>query len=198
MKKKNINKVLEQRILVMDGAMGTMIQRYKLKEADYRGDRFKDFHLDIKGNNELLSLTRPDIISAIHDEYLEAGSDIIETNTFSANTVSQADYELEELCYELNLESAKIAVASANKFTTEEKPRYVAGAMGPTTRTASLSPDVNDPGYRAITFDQLVAAYLEQGKGLVDGGVDILLIETVFDTLNCKAALFAIDLVAKQ
>ncbi len=193
-----VTDVLKDRILVMDGAMGTMIQRYKLTEADYRGNRFKDFHRDIKGNNELLSLTRPDIISAIHKEYLEVGADIIETNTFSANTVSQADYEMESLCYELNLESAKIAVAAAKEYSTHDKPRYVAGALGPTTRTASLSPDVNDPGYRAVTFDDLVAAYLEQARGLVDGGVDILLIETVFDTLNCKAALYAIDCLYEE
>ena len=198
MKKPNIKDVLVKRILVMDGAMGTMIQRYKLDEQDYRGDRFKDFHRDIKGNNDLLSLVRPDIIAAIHDEYLEAGADIIETNTFSATSISQADYEMEELCYELNLASAKIAVSSADKYSTSEKPRYVAGAMGPTTRTASLSPDVNDPGFRAVTFDQLVAAYLEQARGLVEGGVDILLVETVFDTLNCKAALFAIDLLFEE
>jgi len=194
----SIKEVLKDKILVMDGAMGTMIQRYKLDEKDYRGERLKNFHLDIKGNNELLSLTKPDIIAAIHEEYLAAGCDIIETNTFSANKVSQADYEMEELSYEMNLTSAKIAVASAAKFTTEDHPRFVAGAMGPTTRTASLSPDVNDPGYRAITFDQLVEAYLEQARGLVDGGVDVLLIETVFDTLNCKAALFAIDLLFEE
>ncbi len=193
-----VTDMLKERILVMDGAMGTMIQRYKLTEEDYRGERFKDFHRDIKGNNELLSLTRPDIISAIHREYLAVGSDIIETNTFSANTISQADYEMESLCYELNLESAKLAVAAAKEYSTSEKPRYVAGALGPTTRTASLSPDVNDPGYRAVTFDQLVAAYLEQTRGLVDGGVDILLIETVFDTLNCKAAMFAIDTLFEE
>ncbi len=193
-----VTDILKERILVMDGAMGTMIQRYKLSEADYRGDRFKDFHRDIKGNNELLSLTQPKIISDIHKEYLKVGADIIETNTFSANTISQADYEMEDLCYELNVASAKIAVAAAQEYSTPERPRYVAGAFGPTTRTASLSPDVNDPGYRAVTFDQLVAAYLEQGRGLVEGGVDILLIETVFDTLNCKAAMFAIDCLFEE
>jgi len=198
LKKVSVKEILKDKILVMDGAMGTMIQRYKLNEKDYRGDRFKDFHLDIKGNNELLSLTRPDIISAIHEEYLESGCDILETNTFSANKVSQADYEMEELSYEMNLASAKIAVASAAKYSTEDHPRFVAGAMGPTTRTASLSPDVNDPGYRAITFDQLVEAYLEQARGLAEGGVDILLIETVFDTLNCKAALYAIDVLFEE
>ena len=193
-----VTDIIKDRILVMDGAMGTMIQRYKLTEEDYRGERFKDFHRDIKGNNELLSLTRPDIISAIHKEYLAVGADIIETNTFSANTISQADYEMEHLCYELNLESAKIAVEAAKEYSTVDKPRYVAGALGPTTRTASLSPDVNDPGFRAVSFDQLVDAYSEQARGLVDGGVDILLIETVFDTLNCKAALYAIDCLYEE
>ncbi len=193
-----ITDILKDRILVMDGAMGTMIQRYKLTEEDYRGERFKDFHRHIKGNNELLSLTRPEVISAIHKEYLEVGADIIETNTFSANTISQADYEMENLCYELNVESARIAVEAAQEYSTPDKPRYVAGALGPTTRTASLSPDVNDPGYRAVTFDQLVAAYLEQARGLVEGGVDVLLIETVFDTLNCKAAMFAVDTLFEE
>ena len=198
LKKVAVQDVLKDKVLVMDGAMGTMIQKYTLDEKDYRGERFKDFHLDIKGNNELLSLTRPEIISAIHEEYLATGCDIIETNTFSANKVSQADYEMEELSYEMNLQSAKIAVAVANKYSTTDHPRYVAGAMGPTTRTASLSPDVNDPGYRAISFDDLVEAYLEQARGLVEGGVDILLIETVFDTLNCKAALYALDLLFEE
>lgn len=188
-----LNQILAERILVMDGAMGTMIQRYKLKEEDYRGERFKSFHKDIKGNNELLSLVRPDIIEAIHREYLSAGADIIETNTFSANTISQADYEMEDLCYELNVKSAQIAKKVAQEFSTEDKPRFVAGALGPTTRTASLSPDVNDPGYRAVTFDDLVKAYYEQTKGLMEGGADLILIETVFDTLNCKAALYAVD-----
>ena len=198
LKKVAVQDVLKDKVLVMDGAMGTMIQKYTLDEKDYRGERFKDFHLDIKGNNELLSLTRPEIISAIHEEYLATGCDIIETNTFSANKVSQADYEMEEPSYEMNLQSAKIAVAVANKYSTTDHPRYVAGAMGPTTRTASLSPDVNDPGYRAISFDDLVEAYLEQARGLVEGGVDILLIETVFDTLNCKAALYALDLLFEE
>jgi len=172
-----------------------MIQRYKLTEEDFRGERFKDFHLDVKGNNDLLSITRPDVIEAIHKEYLEAGSDIIETNTFSSNSVSMDDYEMADLVYELNVASAQIAKKAAVEYTDRnpDKPRYVAGALGPTTKTTSLSPDVNDPGYRAITFDQLVDSYYEQARGLMDGGADLMLIETVFDTLNCKAALFAID-----
>jgi 5-methyltetrahydrofolate--homocysteine methyltransferase len=187
--------LVKQKILILDGAMGTMIQRYKLSEEDYRGERFKDFHLDVKGNNDLLSLTQPHIIEEIHKEYLEAGSDIIETNTFSSNAVSMDDYEMADLVYELNVASAKIAKKATDYYTILDpsKPRFVAGAIGPTTKTASLSPDVNDPGFRAITFDQLVDNYYEQTRGLVDGGVDIILIETVFDTLNCKAALFAVD-----
>lgn len=188
-----IKSLLQDRILVLDGAMGTMIQRYKLSESDYRGQQFSDYGRDIKGNNEVLSLTRPDIIQSIHEEYLSAGADIIETNTFSANAISQADYGMEEYAYEMNKISAELAKKATSKFYTDEKPRFVAGALGPTNRTASLSPDVNNPGYRAITFDQLVEAYLEQARGLVDGGCDLLLIETVFDTLNCKAALFALD-----
>ncbi|MFK8009469.1 MAG: methionine synthase [Saprospiraceae bacterium] len=192
---KNIHKIAKERILVLDGAMGTMIQEYQLEEKDYRGERFADFHLDIKGNNDLLSITRPDVIEAIHKAYLEAGSDIIETNTFSATSIAQADYEMEELAYEMNLESAKAARRAADFYTekTPEKPRFVAGAFGPTNRTASLSPDVNNPGYRAVTFDQLKDAYYEQARGLMDGGVDLLLVETIFDTLNAKAALYAID-----
>lgn len=190
-----LKKILEQRILVLDGAMGTMIQQYKLTEADYRGERFSGFHLDIKGNNELLSLTRPDIISAIHHEYLDAGADIIETNTFSANSVSQDDYQMSEWVYEMNLVSARLAVAAAASKTKEtpEKPRYVAGAIGPTTKLTSMSSDVTNPGFRSLSFDKLAAAYKEQVKGLIEGGVDILLIETITDTLNAKAALFAID-----
>ena len=188
-------KIIEERILLLDGAMGTMIQRYQLNESDFRGERFKDFHLEVKGNNDLLSITQPRIIEEIHKEYLEAGCDIIETNTFSSNSVSMEDYQMADLVYELNLASAKVAKKAANEYTKKNpsKPRFVAGAMGPTTKTASLSPDVNDPGYRAITFDDLVDSYYEQARGLMDGGVDILLVETVFDTLNCKAALFAID-----
>ncbi|MFZ1584576.1 MAG: methionine synthase, partial [Saprospiraceae bacterium] len=192
--------ILSKRIMVIDGAMGTMIQRYKLSEEDFRGERFKDFHADIKGNNEILSLTRPDIIASIHKEYLDAGADIIETNTFSANTVSQADYDLEDICYELNFESAKLAakaVAEKN-LETPDKRRFVAGALGPTTKLASMSPDVNNPGFRALGFDDLVKAYGEQTRGLIDGGADILLIETITDTLNCKAALFAIDQIFEE
>lgn len=187
--------IIERRILVLDGAMGTMIQKYKLSEADYRGERFKDHKSDLKGNNELLSIVRPDIIEDIHKAYLEAGSDIIETNTFNANAVSQDDYNLSELSYELNLTSASIAKKAATEFTRQnpDKPRFVAGALGPTNKTASISPDVNDPGFRSIHFDDLVNAYYDQCCGLMDGGADILLVETVFDTLNAKAALFAID-----
>ena len=194
----DLREVLADRILVLDGAMGTMIQRYKLTEADYRGDRFAKYHMDIKGNNEVLSLTQPHVIREIHEAYLEAGADIIETNTFSANSISQADYDLVELAYEMNKTSAAIAREAVEKYQSADKPRYVAGALGPTNRTASLSPDVNNPGYRAVTFDDLVAAYIEQARGLVDGGADILLIETVFDTLNCKAALFALDLLFEE
>lgn len=188
------------RVLVLDGAMGTMIQRYRLSEEDYRGERFRVHPHPLKGNNELLSLTRPDIIKAIHDAYFEAGADIAETNTFNANSVSQADYHLQELAYELNLESAKIARKSAVEWSakTPEKPRFVAGAVGPTNKTASLSPDVNDPGFRAITFDELCKAYAEQVRGLMDGGVDAILIETIFDTLNAKAALFATQEVFEE
>jgi 5-methyltetrahydrofolate--homocysteine methyltransferase len=190
-----IQEILTERILVLDGAMGTMIQRYKLEEADFRGDRFKNHAHPLKGNNDLLSLTRPDIISEIHKQYMEAGADIIETNTFSGTWIAQADYHLESLAYEINYESAKIAKIVADEFTkaNPSKPRFVAGALGPTNKTASLSPNVNDPGYRAITFDELVAAYYEQTKGLVEGGSDLLLVETIFDTLNAKAALFAIQ-----
>jgi 5-methyltetrahydrofolate--homocysteine methyltransferase len=190
-----IRELLQKRILILDGAMGTMIQRYKLTEADYRGERFKDFPHDLKGNNDLLSLTRPDIIKAIHSQYFEAGADIAETNTFSGTTIAMADYHMEHLVYELNYESARIAREVADEFTQANpaKPRFVAGSIGPTNRTASLSPDVNNPGFRAVTFEELVEAYDEQVKGLLDGGADILLVETVFDTLNCKAALFAIQ-----
>ncbi len=185
--------ILKSRIVLIDGAMGTMIQRYKLTENDYRGKRFADYGQDLKGNNDLLSLTKPEIIEAIHREYLAAGADIIETNTFNSNAVSMADYGMENLVYELNLASAKIARKAADDFSkqTVQKPRFVAGALGPTTKTTSLSPDVNDPGYRAINFDQLVSAYTEQLRGLIDGGVDLVLIETIFDTLNAKAAIFA-------
>jgi 5-methyltetrahydrofolate--homocysteine methyltransferase len=196
---KNTNQVLRellrQRILVIDGAMGTMIQRYQLSEADFRGEQFAQFHKDLRGNNDLLSLTRPDIIEAIHREYAEAGADILETNTFSSTTIAQADYDLQAYAYDMNKASAAIAKKVALEFTAKnpERPRFVAGAMGPTNRTASLSPDVNNPGYRAVTFEELRAAYYEQARGLMDGGADILLIETVFDTLNAKAALYAVD-----
>lgn len=191
----NIYDILKKRILVLDGAMGTMIQRYKLSEDDFRGDRFKDNIIPLIGNNDLLSLTKPEIISNIHAQYFEAGADIAETNTFSSTTVAQSDYGLERLVYEMNFESAKIAKEVADKFTKSQpnKPRFVAGSIGPTNKTTSLSPDVNDPGFRAISFDQLKQAYREQVEGLVDGGADILLVETIFDTLNAKAALFAID-----
>ncbi|MCF8266852.1 MAG: methionine synthase [Ignavibacteriales bacterium] len=200
MKDIDIRKILEKRILVLDGAMGTMIQRYKLTEEDFRGTRLFSHPLDLKGNNDLLSIVRPDIIKNIHNAYLEAGSDIIETNTFSANKFSQADYQLESFVYEINYESAKIAKECATAFTINnpEKPRFVAGALGPTNKTASLSPDVNDPGYRAVSFDDLVEAYFEQTRGLVEGGADILLVETIFDTLNAKAAIFAIDKYSAQ
>ncbi len=193
-------KALSERILVLDGAMGTMIQRYKLEEENYRGERFKNWEHPVKGNNDLLSLTRPDIIEAIHKEYLEAGADIIETNTFSATTIAMADYHMEELAYELNFESAKIARKVCDEFTAKnpEKPRFVAGSIGPTNKTASLSPDVNDPGFRAITFDELRIAYKQQCEALLDGGSDILLVETIFDTLNAKAALFAIDEIQEE
>jgi 5-methyltetrahydrofolate--homocysteine methyltransferase len=191
----DIREILEKRILVLDGAMGTMIQRHKLEEEDFRGDRFKDFKHSLKGNNDLLSITRPDIIKDIHRKYYAAGADIAETNTFSGTTIAQADYHLEDIVYELNYESAKIAREAADEFTAKEphKPRFVAGSLGPTNRTASMSPDVNDPGFRAITFEELRIAYREQAKGLIEGGSDLLLVETVFDTLNAKAALFAID-----
>ncbi len=192
-----INELLKERILVLDGAMGTMIQQYSLTEEDYRGERFRDFPHDLKGNNDLLSLTRPDIIKEIHRQYFEAGADIAETNTFSGTRIAMADYHMEHLVYELNYESAKIAKEAADEFTraNPDKPRFVAGSIGPTNRTASISPDVNNPGYRAVTFDDLVEAYEEQVRALMDGGADILLVETVFDTLNCKAALFAIEQV---
>jgi 5-methyltetrahydrofolate--homocysteine methyltransferase len=185
--------ILEKRIVILDGAMGTMIQRFKLSEAQYRGERFKDFHKDVKGNNELLSLTRPDVIRDIHESYLAAGADMIETNTFGATTVAQADYDMADLAVEMNYESARIARAACDKFSTPEKPRFVVGALGPTPKTASISPDVNDPGARNTSFEELRKAYYEQTEALVKGGSDVLLVETIFDTLNAKAALFAID-----
>ena len=190
----DIRKALEQRILIIDGAMGTMIQRHKPTEATYRGERFKDWSHDVKNNSDILNLTQPQIIEGIHREYLEAGADIIETNTFAATRIAQADFNLEEYAYEMNLEGARIARKAADDYTAKNpsKPRYVAGAYGPLNKTLSLSPDVNNPGFRAVTFDEVVASYYEQTKGLVEGGVDLLLIETIFDTLNAKGAIFAI------
>ncbi len=200
MEKPAINDLLKERILVLDGAMGTMIQRYDLSEQDFRKGWFESHESPLKGNNDLLSLTRPDIIREIHRAYFEAGADIAETNTFSGTSVAQADYHLEKAVYDINFHSAKIAREVADEFTKLDpsKPRYVAGSIGPTNRTASISPDVNDPGFRAITFDALKEAYTEQVQALIDGGVDLLLVETVFDTLNAKAALFAIDEVFEQ
>ena len=197
---KKLTDLLHKKILVLDGAMGTMIQRHKLDEVDFRNEALKNHEKSLKGNNDLLSITRPDIIREIHSEYFKAGADIAETNTFSSTTIAQADYGLESLVYELNHQSAKIAREVADEFTQAEpdKPRFVAGAMGPTNRTASLSPDVNDPGFRAITFEELRVAYKQQAEALIDGGVDMLLVETVFDTLNAKAALFAIDEIKEE
>ena len=196
----NIIEILSKKILVLDGAMGTMIQQYKFSESDYRGDRFKDHPSSVQGNNDLLSLTQPEAIKTIHEKYLEVGADIIETNTFSSTSIGMADYNMESIVYDLNYESAKIAKDAANKYNLIDpsKPRFVAGSIGPTNRTASMSPEVNDPGYRAVTFDDLVTAYSEQTNALIDGGVDILLVETIFDTLNAKAALFAIDLILNE
>lgn len=197
---KNIWNEIEKRILVLDGAMGTMLQAYKFTEADFRGERFKDYATPLQGNNDLLSITQPHAIKEVHAKYFAAGADIVETNTFSGTTIAMADYEMEDLVYELNYESAKIAKEVADEFTAKEphKPRFVAGSIGPTNRTASMSPDVNDPGYRAVTFDELRIAYKQQVEALLDGGVDILLVETVFDTLNAKAALFAIEEVKAE
>jgi 5-methyltetrahydrofolate--homocysteine methyltransferase len=196
----NIRQALQQRILVLDGAMGTMLQQYKFTEEDFRGERFKDYPTLLQGNNDLLSITQPEAIKTIHAKYFEAGADIVETNTFSGTTIAMADYQMEDLVHELNYQSAKIAREVADEFTKKEphKPRFVAGSIGPTNKTASMSPDVNDPGYRAVTFDELRIAYKEQVEALIDGGVDILLVETVFDTLNAKAALFAIEEVKDE
>jgi 5-methyltetrahydrofolate--homocysteine methyltransferase len=196
----DIEKILEERILVLDGAMGTMLQQYQFTEEDYRGERFKDFPVSLKGNNDLLTLTQPEAIKAIHRKYLEAGADIIETNTFSGTTVAMADYQMEHLVYELNFESARLAKEVAMEYTAKnpKKPRFVAGSIGPTNKTASMSPKVNDPGFRAITFEDLKVAYKQQAEALLDGGADILLVETVFDTLNAKAALFAIEEVKQE
>jgi 5-methyltetrahydrofolate--homocysteine methyltransferase len=195
-----IEEAIKKNILVLDGAMGTMLQRYNFSEEDFRGERFKDFPHSLKGNNDLLSLTQPQAIAAVHAKYFEAGADIVETNTFSATTIGMADYHLEDIVYDLNYESAKIAKEVADKFTAQNpsKPRFVAGSIGPTNRTASMSPDVNDPGYRAVTFDDLKIAYKQQVEALIDGGVDLLLVETIFDTLNAKAALFAIEEVKEE
>ena len=196
----SIYQELEKRILILDGAMGTMLQRYSFEEEDFRGERFKDFHVPLKGNNDLLSLTQPEAIKEVHEKYLAAGADILETNTFSGTTIAMADYEMEDLVYELNYESARIAKEAAIKYSalTPDKPRFVAGSIGPTNRTASLSPDVNRPEYRAVTFDELRIAYKQQVEALLDGGTDILLVETIFDTLNAKAALFAIEEVKDE
>ncbi len=196
----NIYKALQERILVLDGAMGTMLQAYKFKEEDFRGERFKDYPTPLQGNNDLLSITQPEAIKTIHGKYFDAGADIIETNTFSGTTIAMADYQMEDLVYELNYQSAKIAKEVADEYTKREphKPRFVAGSMGPTNRTASMSPDVNDPGFRAVTFDELRIAYKQQTEALIDGGVDLLLVETVFDTLNAKAALFAVEEVKDE
>ena len=195
MNNETIENILKTRILVLDGAMGTMIQKHKLEEEDFRGERFKNHTSSLKGNNDLLSLTRPEIIKDIHRQYYNAGADFVETNTFSSTTIAMEDYGLEEIVYELNFESAKIAKEVADEFKISEpdKPRFVIGTMGPTNRTASLSPDVNNPGFRAVTFNDLKIAYREQAKGLIDGGADVLMVETIFDTLNAKAALFAIQ-----
>jgi len=196
----DIEKIIEERILVLDGAMGTMLQQYQFTEEDYRGERFKNFPVSLKGNNDLLSLTQPEAIKTIHRKYLEAGADIIETNTFSGTTIAMADYKMEHLVYELNYESARLAKEVAIEYTLKDpsKPRFVAGSIGPTNKTASMSPKVNDPGYRAITFEDLKIAYKQQVEALLKGGVDLLLVETVFDTLNAKAALFAIEEVKQE
>ena len=196
--RQSIKEILKNRILILDGAMGTMVQRYNLNEEDFRGKQFKSHKKDLKGNNDLLSITKPEIIKQIHKEYLEAGADIIETNTFSATSIAQADYFLEKSVYDINYQSAKIAKEISLKYSTSTKPRFVAGSIGPTNRTASISPNIEDPGFRLINFDQLKEAYSEQVHALIDGGVDLLLVETVFDTLNCKAALFAIDEVLEK
>lgn len=197
---KKIDDILQERILVLDGAMGTMLQRYKFTEEDFRGERFRDWPSPLQGNNDLLSLTQPEAIAEVHRKYFEAGADIVETNTFSGTTIAMADYGMEELVYELNYESARIAKKVADEFTEKEpdKPRFVAGSIGPTNKTASMSPDVNDPGFRAISFEELRVAYKQQAEALLDGGADILLVETVFDTLNAKAALFAIEEVKDE
>lgn len=195
-----IEEILKDRILVLDGAMGTMLQRYRFTEEDFRGKQFKDWPTPLQGNNDLLSLTQPKAIAEVHQKYFEAGADIVETNTFSGTSIAMADYGMEKWVYELNYQSAKIAKEVADRFTSKQpnKPRFVAGSIGPTNKTASMSPDVNDPGFRAISFDELRIAYKEQVQALLDGGADILLVETIFDTLNAKAALFAIEEVKEE
>ncbi|MFT6778086.1 MAG: methionine synthase I (cobalamin-dependent), partial [Paraglaciecola sp.] len=197
MAEKQLIEAANKRILLLDGAMGTMIQEYKFEEDDYRGERFADWHFDVKGNNDLLVLSQPRVIYDIHCAYLDAGADIIETNTFNATTISMADYNMQALAKEINIEATKLAKKAANKFTeqTPDKPRFVAGVLGPTSRTASISPDVNDPAKRNVTFDELVEAYVEATRGLIEGGADLLMVETIFDTLNAKAAVFAIQTV---
>jgi 5-methyltetrahydrofolate--homocysteine methyltransferase len=197
---KKIADLLKERILVLDGAMGTMLQRYKFKEDDFRGERFKDWNFPLQGNNDLLSLTQPEAIAEVHRKYFDAGADIVETNTFSGTTIAMADYHMQDFVYELNFESARIAKQVADEFTQKEpnRPRFVAGSMGPTNKTASMSPDVNDPGYRAVSFEELRVAYKQQAQALIDGGADILLVETIFDTLNAKAALFAIEEIKQE
>ncbi|WP_324025537.1 homocysteine S-methyltransferase family protein [Maribacter sp. BPC-D8] len=197
---KDIKEILKERILILDGAMGTMLQRHKFTEEDFRGERFKDWEHPLQGNNDLLSLTQPEAIAEVHRKYFAAGADIVETNTFSGTTIAMADYYMEDLVYELNYESARIAKMVADEFTKKEpnKPRFVAGSIGPTNKTASMSPDVNDPGYRAVSFDELRIAYKQQVEALLDGGSDLLLVETIFDTLNAKAALFAIEEVKEE
>ncbi|WP_299673910.1 homocysteine S-methyltransferase family protein [uncultured Tenacibaculum sp.] len=196
----NIFTEIQKRILVLDGAMGTMLQEFKFTEEDFRGERFISHHIPLKGNNDLLSITQPEAVKSVHRKYLEAGADIIETNTFSGTTIAMADYDMEDLVYELNFQSAKIAKEVADEFTAKnpEQPRFVAGSIGPTNRTASLSPDVNKPEYRAVTFDDLRVAYKQQVEALLDGGSDVLLVETIFDTLNAKAAIFAIEEVKEE
>ena len=196
--KKSIIERSKEKTLILDGAMGTMIQKYRLEEEEYRGKRFKDYGHPLKGNNDLLSITQPQIIQKIHEEFLEAGADIIETNTFNSNSISMEDYKMSDLIDDLNRSSVRIAKAACAKYSTEEKPRYVAGSIGPTNKTASLSPDVNDPGKRSVTFEDLRKSYYEQTKSLIEAGVDVLLVETIFDTLNAKAALFAIEEVQED
>lgn len=193
-----LKEILKKRVLLLDGAMGSLIQQYQLQEADFRGARFSNHPMPLQGDNDLLVLTRPDVIEAIHKQYLAAGSDIIETNTFNATTISQADYGMEAEVYEINRQAALLARRAADQYSTPDKPRFVAGAMGPTNKTASMSPDVNNPGFRAVTFDDLAQAYELQVQGLLDGGVDLFLVETIFDTLNAKAALYAINRELKK